>query len=162
MKLGVDHSSKCYISVTTLTAGKSGIFWNFLFFFNIFCSSLSSCFTSDISLLSVNPGSLGWMLFQKKRECDPDFFGDTVCPGHIYFNSIDFFLPLLLLFFLSLFPLGTTMQDIPRLGDNAYGTKTLSKFPGMVTVTLLFISFPFEFGSSSCFWGYFTPSTHKV
>lgn len=41
---------------------------------------------------------------------------------------------------LSLLSLGTSMQDIPGLGDDGYGTKTLSKFPGMVTVNF---SFPF-------------------
>lgn len=40
---------------------------------------------------------------------------------------------------LSLLSLGTSMQDIPGLGDDGYGTKTLSKFPGMVTVTFPFL-----------------------
>lgn len=62
-----------------------------------------------------------------------------VSHGSIHFNATDFFLPLLrLFFFFSLLSLGTSVQDIPGLGDDGYGTKTLSKFPGMVTVNFLF------------------------
>lgn len=101
--LGVEHCSEWYISVATLTVGKNGIWWLFLFC----CNNLLIFFFNSPSFkllyksLSLSPGSLGLKLFQKKKEWDPDCLGNTVCHGSIHFNSTDFFLPLPWLFFLS-------------------------------------------------------------
>lgn len=80
-----------------------------------------------------------------KETRSPDWPINMVRHGSIHFKSTDFFLPVLRLFFSFIaLSLGTPpVQDIPGLGDDGYGTKTLSKFPGMVTVTLSLPPFSF-------------------
>lgn len=88
----MDHSSQCYISKTTLAAGKNDIYWIFLFFGGGGGTISSQIFRLlhklEISFLSFSLGSLEWILFQKKREWYPDCLGSIVRHGHIHFNSI--------------------------------------------------------------------------
>lgn len=105
--LKIFASSKCkyslfFLNNSVLNLSSEDSFWNFISLVVPSSSQLQKAhFTVTASFFGWIPIEYGSKFVSERKGRDPDCSINMVSHGSIHFNSTDFFLPLLRLFFLS-------------------------------------------------------------